>query len=48
MDILSKNIQNFLSLKNSKNLLFIRHGESMGNHAGSIIGWTDVKLSYKG
>ncbi len=26
----------------------MRHGQSMGNHAGSIVGWTDSKLSSKG
>lgn len=25
-----------------------RHGQSIGNHAGSIVGWTDTKLSVKG
>lgn len=25
-----------------------RHAQSIGNHAGSIVGWTDSKLSVKG
>jgi broad specificity phosphatase PhoE len=29
-------------------LYFFRHGQSMANHAGSIVGWTDSKLSVKG
>jgi len=29
-------------------LYFLRHGHSMANHAGSIVGWTDSKLSVKG
>lgn len=29
-------------------LYFMRHGQSMANHAGSIVGWTDSKLSVKG
>lgn len=29
-------------------LYFIRHGQSLANHAGSIVGWTDSKLSIKG
>ena len=30
------------------NLYFMRHGQSLANHAGSIVGWTDSKLSVKG
>jgi broad specificity phosphatase PhoE len=26
----------------------MRHGQSMANHAGSVVGWTDSKLSSKG
>ena len=29
-------------------LYFLRHGQSMANPAGSIVGWTDSKLSVKG
>jgi len=29
-------------------IYFLRHGQSMANHAGSIVGWTDSKLSVKG
>lgn len=29
-------------------LYLIRHGQSLANHAGSIVGWTDSKLSIKG
>jgi alpha-ribazole phosphatase len=29
-------------------LYFLRHGQSLANHAGSIVGWTDSKLSVKG
>lgn len=29
-------------------LYMVRHGQSMANHAGSIVGWTDSKLSIKG
>lgn len=48
---------NFVNLSNliEKTLLLpgiqlymVRHGQSMGNHAGSIVGWTDSKLSIKG
>jgi len=48
MDFLSKHIENFLSLTNSKNFILVRHGESMANMSGSICGWTDVRLTYKG
>ena len=30
------------------NLYLVRHGQSLANHAGSIVGWTDSKLSIKG
>lgn len=38
------------SLKNSKgtHLYLLRHGQSVGNQAGSIVGWTDTQLSLKG
>lgn len=38
------------SLKTTgKRLVYLlRHAESTGNHAGSIVGWTDSKLSPKG
>jgi len=26
----------------------MRHGQSMANHTGSVVGWTDSKLSVKG
>jgi len=29
-------------------LYLLRHGQSLANHAGSIVGWTDSKLSVKG
>jgi broad specificity phosphatase PhoE len=29
-------------------LYLVRHGQSLANHAGSIVGWTDSKLSIKG
>lgn len=48
MEPLSKHIEKFLSLKNSKNFILVRHGQSMANIAGSINGWTDVRMSYKG
>lgn len=30
------------------NLYLVRHGQSLANHAGSVVGWTDSKLSIKG
>ena len=48
MENLSKNIERFLSLTNSKNFILVRHAESMANMSGSICGWTDVRLTYKG
>jgi hypothetical protein len=29
-------------------LYFLRHGQSLANHSGSIVGWADSKLSVKG
>ena len=29
-------------------LVMVRNGQSMGNYAGSIVGWADSKLSIKG
>lgn len=29
-------------------LYLLRHGQSLANHAGSIVGWTDSKLSVRG
>ena len=29
-------------------LYLVWHGQSLANHAGSIVGWTDSKLSVKG
>lgn len=48
MNILEGHIKNILSLNKSKNIVLIRHGQSMGNYAGTIVGWTDVRLSNKG
>ena len=30
------------------NIIMVRNGQSMGNYSGSIVGWTDSKLSIKG
>ena len=48
MEILTKHIKDFVSLKSGKNVMLVRHGESMGNYAGTLIGWTDSKLTIKG
>lgn len=48
MEPLSKHIERFLTLRNTKNFILVRHGQSMANMSGSINGWTDVRLSYKG
>ena len=45
---LSKHIEKFLSLQGERNFILVRHGESMANMTGSICGWTDVRLTYKG
>ena len=29
-------------------LYFMRHGQSMANHSGSVVGWPDSKLSVQG
>lgn len=49
MKVLEGHIKNVLCLnKSKKNIIMIRHGQSMGNYAGTIVGWTDVRLSNKG
>ena len=48
MNILTKNISKFVNLKYGKNILLIRHGESVANMSGMIVGWTDSPLSFKG
>ena len=30
------------------NVIMVRNGQSLGNYAGSLVGWTDSKLSIKG
>jgi hypothetical protein len=30
------------------NVMFVRSGQSLGNYAGSLVGWTDSKLAIKG
>jgi len=37
-----------LKTKDKIMVYLFRHAQSMGNHAGSIVGWTDTKLSVKG
>lgn len=44
---LSRQLEECLS-RSGKHMYLLRHGESMGNSAGSIVGWTDTKLSVKG
>lgn len=41
-------IKQTLSIQNTTYIYLLRHGQSMGNHSGSIVGWTDSKLSVKG
>lgn len=46
-----KELSDLLAAQLSKpgiQLYFLRHGQSLANHAGSIVGWTDSKLSVKG
>ncbi|EGR29434.1 hypothetical protein IMG5_155840 [Ichthyophthirius multifiliis] len=46
--ILEQNIKQFVQLKNSKNILLVRHGQTLGNYSGTLTGWTDTKLTLKG
>mmetsp|Transcript_34117 Transcript_34117/g.39763 ORF Transcript_34117/g.39763 Transcript_34117/m.39763 type:complete len:209 (-) Transcript_34117:108-734(-) len=48
MELLAKHIDKFVKLKEGRNLLLFRGGESLGNHSGTIIGWTDSKLTLLG
>ena len=47
LKILSKLLESQLTKKGIQ-LYLLRHGQSLANHAGSIVGWTDSKLSVKG
>ncbi|EAR88600.1 histidine phosphatase family (branch protein 1) (macronuclear) [Tetrahymena thermophila SB210] len=47
-ELLRKQVQQFVKLQNSKNVLLVRHGQSMGNYSGTVTGWTDTKLTLKG
>lgn len=44
---LSETIEKYLSLTGI-HFYFIRHGQSLANHSGSVVGWSDSKLSVKG
>jgi hypothetical protein len=43
-ELLQKNLQS----QNGIFIYLLRHGQSMANHTGSVVGWTDSKLSVKG
>ena len=45
--ILSQQLKEVLS-RGGTHFHFLRHGQSLADHAGSIVGWTDSKLSVKG
>ena len=45
---LEKLIEEAMKIKDKRIVYLVRHAQSMGNHAGSIVGWTDSKLSFKG
>ena len=47
-EILAKHIEKFIKSREGRNLLLFRGGESLGNHSGTIIGWTDSKLTLLG
>lgn len=47
MASLAKHISSLLS-QPSASVVFIRHGESLGNLAGTLTGWTDVRLTEYG
>lgn len=46
--VLEKLLGETLKIQNKKLIYLVRHAQSLGNHAGSIVGWTDSKLSVKG
>ena len=45
---LTKQIINTMKNEKGIHVYLMRHAQSMGNHTGSITGWTDTKLSMKG
>lgn len=45
---LSQSLSQTLSKPTGVHLYMIRHGQSLANRAGSIVGWTDSKLSVVG
>ena len=38
----------FVKLQGKKNVILMRHTESIGNYSGTICGWTDAKLTING
>ncbi len=48
MENLSKAIADILRSKTSKKVLLFRHGEALAEYSGSILGWTNSKLTIKG
>ena len=45
---LSELIKKTLELKTGTHIYMLRHGQCMGDHTGSLVGWTDSRLSIKG
>lgn len=41
-------ISNVIRNTSQYNVLLVRGGQSMGSHAGSLVGWTDSRLTVKG
>eukprot|EP01017_Pseudomicrothorax_dubius_P027230 TRINITY_DN3110_c0_g1_i4.p1 TRINITY_DN3110_c0_g1~~TRINITY_DN3110_c0_g1_i4.p1 ORF type:complete len:222 (-),score=29.19 TRINITY_DN3110_c0_g1_i4:172-837(-) len=48
MDQLAKHISKVFARGAGKNVILFRHAESLGNYSGTIIGWTDCKLTING
>lgn len=48
MKSLDSLITNIIKNTAQHNVLLIRGGQSMGRHAGSLVGWTDSRLTVKG
>ena len=48
MENLSKALADILKTKTSKKIVLFRHGEALAEYTGSILGWTNSKLTIKG
>ena len=47
-ELAAKNVSNIVNMQKGLNVIFVRHGECMANHSGTLVGYTDSPLTIKG